>query len=196
MPLVPEEEPIDEWYALAERLGMSAKQKAFVDYYLTTAYFNATKAAKEAGYADPNKPDSAATVGSVLLRNAKVREYMQERLKADAASPEECIDRVQKRARATMEDVIDPVTHKISLEYARQTGAIHLIKSVSDTDKGLKIEMYPADAADALLLKVHGRLAGGPPDSSGNSSAGDTTEQKLKVHITYEEKAIASDEDD
>lgn len=58
---------------------LTPKQKAFADYYIETG--NATIAYKKAGYSV--KSDNAAAVeGSKLLRNPKVKKYIEERMKA------------------------------------------------------------------------------------------------------------------
>jgi phage terminase small subunit len=57
---------------------LTPKQKAFADYYIETG--NATIAYKKAGYSV--KSDNAAAVeGSKLLRNPKVKKYIEERMK-------------------------------------------------------------------------------------------------------------------
>lgn len=59
-------------------MALSEKQQRFADEYLKT--LNATDAYKLAGY-NPKSDNSAAAAASKLLRNHKVSEYLQARLK-------------------------------------------------------------------------------------------------------------------
>lgn len=59
-------------------MALTQKQKLFIDEYLID--LNATRAYKVA-YPSCKKDDTAAVNGSRMLRNAKVAEYIQERMK-------------------------------------------------------------------------------------------------------------------
>lgn len=61
---------------------LTPKQQAFCDYYIETA--NATESYKRAGYIA--KGNSAEVNASRLLSNAKIRDYIDERLKQKESS--------------------------------------------------------------------------------------------------------------
>lgn len=58
-------------------MKLTEKQKIFVNEYLVD--LNATRAYKVA-YPNVKKDDTAAVNGNRLLRNAKVKEYLNERM--------------------------------------------------------------------------------------------------------------------
>ena len=72
-------------------MALTPKQKIFVDEYLID--LNATRAYKVA-YPSCKKDDAAAVNGSKLLRNTKVAEYIQERMKERSKRTEITQDRV------------------------------------------------------------------------------------------------------
>ena len=72
-------------------MALTPKQKIFADEYLID--LNATRAYKVA-YPSCKKDDSAAVNGSKLLRNTKVAEYIQERMKERSKRTEITQDRV------------------------------------------------------------------------------------------------------
>ncbi len=59
-------------------MKLTERQKAFCDYYIET--LNATESYKRAGYKVKND-SSAAVNANRLLRNAKIKSYIDERLK-------------------------------------------------------------------------------------------------------------------
>lgn len=59
-------------------MKLTEKQKAFCDYYIET--LNATESYKRAGYKVKSE-DAANAASSRLLRNVKVRKYIEERMK-------------------------------------------------------------------------------------------------------------------
>ena len=72
-------------------MALTPKQKIFADEYLID--LNATRAYKVA-YPSCKKDDAAAVNGSKLLRNTKVAEYIQERMKERSKRTEITQDRV------------------------------------------------------------------------------------------------------
>ncbi|HCX75030.1 MAG TPA: hypothetical protein DHU93_06085 [Algoriphagus sp.] len=58
---------------ISKLIGMTQKEITFANYYLAT--FNATEAAKLAGYSD----HTARQQGSRLLSNVNIEKYIQER---------------------------------------------------------------------------------------------------------------------
>lgn len=77
---------------MANRKGLTPKQKAFADEYLTD--LNGTRAYK-AVYKNVKSDATASTNAWRLLRNAKVKEYIAERMK-----------KIQSEKTADLEEVI------------------------------------------------------------------------------------------
>lgn len=74
---------------------LTDKQRIFANEYLATPDLNATKAYKKA-YPNVKKDETAAVNGNRLLRNAKVKEYIQKRMKEREKRTEITQDRVLK----------------------------------------------------------------------------------------------------
>lgn len=77
--------------------GLTNKQKVFVDEYLVD--FNATRAYKKA-YPNIKNDETAATNGNRLLRNAKVKAYLDKRMHDREVRTEITQDRVLKELAA------------------------------------------------------------------------------------------------
>ncbi len=149
---------------------MNHKQQAFVNAYLET--WNASEAARRAGYNGKSN-----VVGAQLLANVSIAAEIKRRVAELAMSADEVLVRLGEQARGSMEDflefeevVYDPprlddaghelkrafVCTGINLGKAKARGKLHLLKSVQKGKQGLKIELYDAQAALALLGKAHG----------------------------------------
>lgn len=76
-------------------LGLTNKQKLFVDSYLNC--WNATQAAKEAGY--KGNLATLGVVGHENLKKPKIAEIISIRLKESAMSADEVLMRLAERAR-------------------------------------------------------------------------------------------------
>lgn len=103
---------------------LTTKQKAFADYYIETG--NATESYKQAGYSV--KSDNAAGVeGHKLLKNPKVRAYIDKRLAEKEAkriaSQDEILEFLTKVMRGEVTEEI-PVTMKDSWEMADKQPSI------------------------------------------------------------------------
>lgn len=84
---------------------LQGKQAAFVDFYLGQARFNATEAARLAGYASTG--NALRVVASRLLTLVNVQAAIQARLAERAMNADECLARVAEQARGSLEDFID-----------------------------------------------------------------------------------------
>lgn len=130
--------------------GLTTKQLAFIEEYLACG-FNATEAARRAGYAYPNKQ------GPRLLVNVGINAAIRQAL-ADRAMPaDEVLARLAEHARGDIGAFIatneDGVPSGFSLSSDRP---LHRVKKVTVTDKGWSFEMYDAQAALVHLGKHHG----------------------------------------
>ena len=130
--------------------GLTGKQQAFVDAYLSNG-FNATDAARRAGYADPNRNAARLTVVN------GIREAIQRGLTERAMPANEVLARIAEQARSTMDDFLDE-EGKIDIGRARERGKLHLVKVRASTKEGERIELYSAQSALELLAKHHGLL--------------------------------------
>lgn len=129
--------------------GLTNKQIVFIEHYLFC--WNATEAARQAGYAYPN------VEGPKNLVKPSIQGYIQARLNELKMSADEVLTRLTAHARGSIGAFVstdeDGTPNGFSLKEDRP---LHLVKKVSVTDKGWSFEMYDAQAALALLGKHHG----------------------------------------
>ena len=138
-------------------MALTGKKRLFVDY-MFICNFNQTEAAKRAGYSEA----SAHNQGSRLMKNDEVLRAIEERMKATKMEADEVLYRMSAHARGSIDDVIDD-NGNFSIIKARDTGQIHLIKSITLTEfegenfskKEVKFEMYDAQSALAQMMKVY-----------------------------------------
>ncbi|MFA5151019.1 MAG: terminase small subunit [Clostridia bacterium] len=132
-------------------MGLS-KRKIFIDEYLKS--WNATKAAKRAGYSEKTSYSS----GQRLLKNDEVQQAIQDRLSASAMSADEVIEAIGEIGRASIEDLMDVDENgRLSFNFkrAKEQGKLHLIKSITPTPSGTKVELHDRMRALELMGKHH-----------------------------------------
>lgn len=88
-----------------EARPLTGKQRAFVNAYLGDAQFNATKAARQAGYA--GKDHTLESVGSENLRKPEIKAAIAAYWTEKAMPAEEVTARLAEQARSTILDFID-----------------------------------------------------------------------------------------
>ena len=135
--------------------SLSAKQRAFVVEYVAGG-FNATKAAKAAGYSDR----TADRQGSRLLKNVEIVDAIRDAMKAAGVRAEVLLDRLTEIAiEADLADFAGFLAGKETLPQLRARGVnTKLIKSVTVTkrkDGGAlrRIELHDSLTAARELLK-------------------------------------------
>lgn len=126
---------------------LTNKQRAFVEHYLTC--WNATEAARRAGYS----AKTAQEQGSRLLSNAMVDTLVKQRIGELKMTADEVLLRLAAHARGDIGELLD-ATGAIDLKTARRQKRLHLVKRVSNTDKGISVEMYDAQAALVQIGKT------------------------------------------
>jgi phage terminase small subunit len=135
---------------------MTTKQDIFITEYLKC--WNATEAAREAGYSHPRRQ------GSRLLSNVDISAKIKAELAARRMSADEVLDGLTELARGTILDFLDfgdgslkkPI---IDLRKAKELNRLGLIKKLKYNPKGgLEIELYSRDRALELMGKHHGVL--------------------------------------
>jgi len=141
---------------------MNNKQRVFVEEYLSC--FNATEAARRAGYAYPNKQ------GPRMLVNVGIQEAIKARIDEKAMSADEVLVRLAAMARGDMGDFLDigSMGFVVDLSKASEEGLTKLIKKVrqrttiSTSKDGaetevhdMEIELYDAQSALVQIGKIH-----------------------------------------
>jgi len=133
--------------------GLTNKQKAFVEEYLCD--FNATRAAERAGYGGGDNVLGAQ--GSRLLKNVKIAKRISARLAESAMSADEVLARLADQARANIADFVtlNQETGEPRVDLRGVGGKTRLIKSIQQTAHGVRVELYDAQSALALIGKHH-----------------------------------------
>ena len=160
-------------------MALAPKQTIFSDEYLID--LNATRAYKIA-YPKVKKDDTAAAAGARMLRNVKVAEYIQKRMKEREKRTEITQDRVlqelAKIAFVNATEVIDPKTATIKEDaLPEDTAAIQSVKVKTFGEDGLEREIKMADKLKALELL--GKHLGMFKDKVELSGGLDTEKTKL-----------------
>lgn len=140
---------------------LTNRQRVFIEEYLNS--WNATGAARRAGYKHPNKQ------GPALLVNIGIQEQIQKRISEIAMSTNEVLLRLADMARSDMGDFLDisGMGFNIDLAKASELGLTKLIKKVkqrttitSDRDgkeeenHWIEFELYDAQAALDKLARI------------------------------------------
>jgi len=148
--------------------GLTARQANFVNEYLI--WFNATKAAKLAGYTGNN--NTLAVTGYELLRNPKISEAISRRLSESAMSADEVLMRQAEIARSDIGEFLEQtedgeVSIRLTDAKTKAPKRTHLIKRITqrkvvrtmkdmtETETTLTLELHDAQAAQVQLGKHH-----------------------------------------
>jgi phage terminase small subunit len=142
---------------------LTDKQRLFIEYYLQC--FNATEAAKKAGYSEK----TAYSIGWENLRKPEIAERIAKRISAVAMGAEEALARLANQARldvgpfVDIEEIHDPESDeilfsgpKVSWEKLEEAGLTYLVKAVYWTKYGPRIEFHDPQRALELIGKHHG----------------------------------------
>lgn len=151
-------------------MAFSVKQRLFIAAYLET--WNATEAARRAGYSDK----TARSIGAENLTKPDIQAAIESGI-AEIMPKGEVLTRIAARARASIADVLSlpsteprpepdpgdfsaklaaiqaPSRWAIDLIKAQQTGGIHQIKKLKSGKYGDEIETYDPLPALELLAK-------------------------------------------
>jgi phage terminase small subunit len=132
---------------------LTDQQKVFVEEYL--ASWNATEAYQRAHPKCTRR--TARENGSKSLTNTNIRAAVSERLQEKAMDANEVLARLADMARSDMSDYIDIVDGKaiLNLAKAKEDGKLHLVKSISPTAHGLRVELHDAQTALEKIGKYH-----------------------------------------
>lgn len=103
--------------------GLSDKQQSFVEAYLRT--FNATQAAKDAGYSEK----TAYSQGHDLLKKPEIKAELERRYKENAMSANEILQHLTEIARGDLDDVLDN-NGNLDMDKARKGGRTRLLRKL------------------------------------------------------------------
>jgi phage terminase small subunit len=130
-----------------EDIPLTDRQKVFVEEYAING-FNALAAAKAAGYKWAHK------FAYRLVRDPKVRAAIEARFKDRIMTADEVLARLTEQARGDYGNYIDS-EGEVDIEALKADGKAHLIKSISDSKYGKRIEFYDSQKAISLMAKYH-----------------------------------------
>ena len=126
---------------------MRRRQKVFIEEYLRC--WNATKAAKIAGYSE----DTAYSQGRRLLSNVEVRAEIDRRLSEKAMSADEVLARLEEHAKVDLADFIKR-GGGIDWEAVEKKG--YLVKKIKHhVGMSSEIELVDSQRALELIGKAH-----------------------------------------
>lgn len=132
-------------------MAISKKQKNFCHEYIRD--FNATQAAIRAGYS----PRSAKQQGSRLLTKDDLLEYLGSLIEEVKMTPDEVVIRLSEIARSSPETFLtfEGNTWKVDIPKAKRENKMHLIKSITPTRYGPKIELLDPLKALEMIGRYH-----------------------------------------
>lgn len=119
-----------------EERPLTRKMRVFLDEYLSC--WNATEAARRAGYRFPN------VQGPRLLVDVRIQAAIVERMQQKAMSADEVLFRFAQQARVSLADFMDE-RGGLNIDKIRSNG--HLIRKLTPTKYGEVIELVDSQAA-------------------------------------------------
>lgn len=147
-------------------MALKGKQALFVEEYLKT--FNATEAAKAAGYS----PKTAYSIGWENLRKPEISQAISRRLSESAMTSDEVLMRQAEIARSDIGEFLEQAedgevsvrltdaktkapkrTHLI--KRITQRKVVRTVKDMTETETTLTLELHDAQAAQVQLGKHH-----------------------------------------
>jgi phage terminase small subunit len=143
--------------------NLTGKQKRFISEYFR-CNFNATIAAKNAGYSEK----TARFIGAENLTKPNIRVEIDARFKEHAMSANEVIARIAAIGRSDADDYLDDDGY-IDIKRLRERGKTQLVKrvkrtkktflgrdgKVSYTEETIELEMHDAQSALVTLARHH-----------------------------------------
>lgn len=170
---------------------LTDKQRRFVEEYTGPANFNASEAARRAGYSEK----TAGQIGWQLLQKTTIDEAIQDRLDRLAMSADEALKRLADWARGDIGKVVkvtEDGAFRLDLKKAKEEGALHLVKELSyDSEGRPRVKLYDAKDAVKQIAKAHGVFVDRVEHSG---PGGDPIEHDVRGPMSKEEKAEAIEE--
>lgn len=132
---------------------LTDKQQVWLEHYLTC--WNATEAARKAGYKDPYKS------GYENSKKLYIREEIAARLAAKKMTADEALARLSDIARGDMTDFLAVQRNGLAvldMNAAERAGKLFLVKKYKETKYGFEVELHDPMRALELIAKHHGVL--------------------------------------
>lgn len=126
---------------------LTGKQQEWLYAYLET--FNATEAARRAGYKNPNL-DGPRNLSKPALKAAIDAHFAEHAMSAD-----EVLFRLTQMAKADMGDFVAD-WGGIDLRKAKEAGKLFLVKKMSVTEKAISVELHDSQSALEKIGKALG----------------------------------------
>ena len=164
-----------------ELIILKPKQRVFAETYLANG-FNATEAARSAGYASKNE-NSLSVTASRLLNNVKVRAYIDMRLEEYCLTTNKVLAKLSEQALVDIGDFLswnEDGEIFLDLEKGARLRKLHLIKKLKIFKFGFSIEVVDSQGALIALGKYH-KLFSDQPERQGSTVVlSDEIEQTLE----------------
>lgn len=129
-------------------MALTHKRQVFLEGYLQC--WNATEAARLAGYANPGSQ------GSRLLKNVEIQQAIQDRFKKFQLESDEVLYRLALQARGSIHNFlkIEENSFSFDLKKAEEAHSLGLVKKISKTplEYGTRIDIELYDSQKALEL--------------------------------------------
>lgn len=138
---------------MSQRRKLSRKQKAFIEAYLGDANFNATQAARLAGY--KGNDNTVGSVGWENLQKPAIADRIRERLLESAMSADEVLARLAEQARGEHRQYME-LDGTLNIGCLVEDDRAHLIKTIRPGKYGTLYEFYDAQAALVQIGRAHG----------------------------------------
>jgi hypothetical protein len=139
-------------------VALSKKQQEFIDAYLGEAKFNASEAARIAGY--PER--SAASVGHENLRKPEIAAEIERRVSDHAMGRHELLIELGDQARFDLGKYVEGTY--VNLQRIIEDGQGRFIKKIVPTQWGHKIEFHDPFAAKRLIADLLEKARGTEED--------------------------------
>lgn len=146
---------------------------------LYVEYWNGRKAYQEV-YPTCTE-ESARTNASRLLTNANVKEAVAEVSKTKLMPKEEILSRINSMAQINVQDYINDLG-ELDIPKIKEAGLGYMIKSISDTKFGKRIELHDQFKSLETLAKVH-KLFDDKTEVTVNINAEKSAEDVLNERI-------------
>lgn len=124
---------------------LTGKQQAFINFYLGEARFNATEAARLAGY--EGNDATLAQVGYENLRKPEIEAQVRSRFNEATMSANEVLARLTEIATGQITDFLDE-DEKFSIKAIRRKGKAHLLKKLRIKRTSKKVESFTEGEED------------------------------------------------
>lgn len=131
---------------------LTPKQQMFIAEYLKC--FNATQAAKTAGYSER----TAYSIGQENLKKPEIADIIRAGIEERTMGKDELLVSLTRQARGDIEeffDIQEDGSWKLNLAKAKKAGLTPLIKKLKNDQFGVVLELYSSQRALEMIGKIH-----------------------------------------